>query len=176
MDSCALLEFLDQHHIIYEFHEHVAVFTSQQARDLIEPLPGASAKNLFLRDKKGKRHYLLAVDDLKIVDLKALAASQGISGLSLASPERLMKYLGVTPGAVSLMALVNDTEHQVEVLIDEDLWSSDALHAHPLVNTATLVIPMEGIRAFLTATNHTPKLVKIYRPGILNVCNIQATY
>lgn len=161
MDTPALLEFLVQHQIAYEFHEHVAVFTSQQARDLIAPLPGASAKNLFLRDKKGKRHILLTVDDQKTVNLKSLAASHGISGLSLASPERLMTFLGVTPGAVSLMALVNDADHQVEVLIDEDLWSADALHAHPLVNTATLVIPMDGIRAFLTATGHTPKLVKV---------------
>ena len=161
MDTCALLEFLDQCNIAFEFHEHVAVYTSQQARDLIAPLPGASAKNLFLRDKKGKRHFLLTVDDLKTVNLKELAASQGISGLSLASPERLMNHLGVTPGAVSLMALVNDKDRQVEVLIDEDLWSADALHAHPLVNTATLVIPMDGIRSFLSATGHTPILVKI---------------
>lgn len=161
MDTCQLLEFLDQHKIGYEYHEHVAVFTSQQARDLIEPLPGASAKNLFLRDKKGKRHFLLTVDDQKTVNLKSVAASQGISGLSLASPERLMTCLGVTPGAVSLMALVNDPDGRVEVLIDQDLWSADALHAHPLVNTATLVIPLEGIKTFLSATNHTPQFVEI---------------
>jgi len=161
MDTSQLLAFLDQHQIRYTFHEHVAVFTSQQARDLIEPLPGASAKNLFLRNKKGDRHFLLAVDDMKTVNLKTLAASRGISGLSLASPERLMTYLGITPGAVSLMALVNDPQGKVEVLIDEDLWSADALHAHPLVNTATLVIPLAGIQKFLTATNHSPKLIEI---------------
>jgi Ala-tRNA(Pro) deacylase len=161
MDTRQLLEFLDQHQIRYSYHEHVAVFTSQQARELIEPLPGASAKNLFLRDKKGKRHFLLTVDDQKTVNLKLIAASQGISGLSLASPERLMKYLGVTPGAVSLMALVNDPDGCVEVLIDQDLWSADALHAHPLVNTATLVIPLDGIKAFLSATNHIPHFIRI---------------
>ena len=161
MDTRQLLEFLDHHRISYNFHEHVAVYTSQQARELIEPLPGVSAKNLFLRDKKGKRHFLLTVDDKKTVNLKVLAVEQGISGLSLASPERLMTHLGVTPGAVSLMALVNDTGGNVDVLIDQDLWSADALHAHPLVNTATLVIPLEGIKSFLAATNHSPKLVKI---------------
>jgi Ala-tRNA(Pro) deacylase len=161
MDTSQLLEFLDQHQISYEYHDHVAVFTSQQARDLIEPLPGASAKNLFLRNKKGNRHFLLTVDDLKTVNLKALAVSQNISGLSLASPERLLKYLGVTPGAVSLMALVNDTDLQVEVLIDEDLWIADSLHAHPLVNTATLVIPLSGIKTFLSTTGHSARLVKI---------------
>lgn len=161
MDTRQLLEFLDQHKIGYEYHDHVAVFTSQQARELIEPLPGASAKNLFLRDKKGKRHFLLTVDDKKSVNLKSLAVSQGISGLSLASPKRLMACLGVTPGAVSLMALVNDPDGRVEVLIDQDLWSADALHAHPLVNTATLVIPLDGIKDFLSVTHHQPGFIKI---------------
>lgn len=161
MDTRQLLEFLDHHRIRYEYHEHVAVYTSQQARDLIEPLPGVSAKNLFLRDKKGKRHFLLTVYDKKTVNLKALAASQGITGLSLASPERLMTYLGVTPGAVSLMALVNDPNGQVEVLIDQDLWSADSLQAHPLVNNATLVIPLEGIKTFLSVSHYMPRFIKI---------------
>jgi Ala-tRNA(Pro) deacylase len=156
-----LLDFLAQHKIPYEFHQHAAVYTSREARDLIELLPGASAKNLFLRDKKGKRHFLLVMDDLKTVNLKVLASSQCISGLSLASPQRLLKYLGVTPGAVSLMALIHDTDDQVEMLIDKDLCSAEALQVHPLVNTATLVIPMRGIRAFLAITNHTPKIIDI---------------
>jgi len=81
--------------------------------------------------------------------------------LSLASPERLEKHLGVTPGAVSLMAIVNDREGKVEVLIDRDIWEAGALQAHPLVNTATLVIPMEGIKTFLSATNHTARIIHI---------------
>lgn len=161
MDQDALLRFLENRNITFSYHAHAAVYTSQQARELIGPLPGASAKNLFLRNKKGSRHILLTADDQKTINLKALAADQGITGLSLASPERMMKYLGVTPGAVSIMSLVNDTEGKVEVLIDEDLWRAEAIQCHPLINTATLVIPMEGIQNFLAATNHSPKLVRI---------------
>jgi len=161
MDTPSLLQFLDQLEIQYDYHEHVAVYTSEQARRLIQPLPGVSAKNLFLRDKKGRRHFMLTVDDSKTVNLKSLAASQGISGLSLASAERLLKYLVVTPGAVSLMSLVNDMEGKVEALIDEDLWQADKLHCHPLINTATLVIPLDGIKKFLSATHHSPTFVKI---------------
>jgi len=73
MDTRELLEFLDKHDIRNEYHEHAAVYTSQQARELIRPLPGAPAKNLFLRDKKGRRHFLLTVDDMKTPNLKALA-------------------------------------------------------------------------------------------------------
>lgn len=158
-----MLRFLNQNGIEYDYHSHGAVFTSRQARDLIGPLPGASAKNLFLRDKKGKRHFLLAFDDSKTVNLKWLAAVRGAAGLSLASPERLMRTLGVTPGAVSLLALINDTQGQVEVLIDEDLWSADALQSHPLINTATLVINIKGMEKFLSAIHHPPEFINIPR-------------
>ena len=161
MDSLSLLKYLDQLSIQYEFHEHVAVFTSEQARRLIPPLAGASAKNLFLRDRKGRRHFLLSLPDDKILDLKSLAVDLKLSGLSLASPERLQKYLGITPGAVSILSLVNDSEINVEVLVDQDLWQSDKLQCHPLVNTATLVISLSDIKKFINATNHPVRIVNI---------------
>jgi len=161
MDSPALLQFLDGLSIHYERHDHVAVYTSEQAQRLIARLPGAPAKNLFLRDSKGRRHFLLVFDHAKALDLRALAGQVGVSRLSLASPERLMDRLGVEPGAVSLMALVNDPAHQVEVLIDHDIWQAEALQCHPLVNTATLVVSLEDTRKFLGATGHAVKLVKI---------------
>ncbi len=161
MDLPALLQYLNLLSIKYEYHEHVAVYTSEQARRLIPPLAGASAKNLFLRDRKGHRHFLLSLPDTKVMDLKSLAASLGLSGLSLASPERLLKYLGITPGAVSLMALVNDTQDKVEVLVDDDLWQADYLQCHPLVNTATLVISLQDIKKFIASTGHSVRLVRI---------------
>jgi Ala-tRNA(Pro) deacylase len=161
MDSTSFLKYLEQLSIHYEYHEHVAVYTSEQARRLIQPLAGASAKNLFLRDKKGKRYFLLTLTDTKTLNLKSLAASLGISGLSLASAERLMNVLGVEPGAVSLMALVNDVSHLIEVLIDRDLWQADKLQCHPLINTSTLVVSLQDIKKFLAATGHEAKLVNI---------------
>jgi Ala-tRNA(Pro) deacylase len=161
MDSIALLQYLDHLSIPYQRYEHVAVYTSEQARRLIAPLPGASAKNLFLRDKKGRRRFLLTLADTKSLNLKTLAARLGLSKLSLASVESLKDSLGIEPGAVSLLALVNDPEHTVEVLIDRDLWQAEALHCHPRVNTATLVIPLSGIRKFLEATDHTVQLVDL---------------
>jgi Ala-tRNA(Pro) deacylase len=161
MDSTLLLQYLDQLTIPFEYHSHVAVYTSGQARRLIPPLAGVSAKNLFLRDKKGIRHFLLTFMDTKTLNIKALAASLGINNLSLASPERLMRILGVEPGAVSLMALFIDKNCNTEVLIDEEIWQSDKLQCHPLINTATLVISLPDIKKFLKATGHTAKLVKI---------------
>lgn len=155
--------FLDQHDIPYNRQDHPPVYTTEQAERLVPPLPGVHTKNLFLRDKKGKRYFLLVVEASKELDLKNLAAQIEASRLSLASSRRLMQYLGIEPGAVSLLALVNDPEHNVEILIDRRIWDEDALHCHPLVNTATLVIRLSGIRSFLAATGHTYHLVDI--PG-----------
>ncbi len=161
MDSESLYHFLDHHLILYEKHEHVAVFTSEQARRLIPTLPGISAKNLFLRTKKDTRYYLLAFPDKKSVNLKSLASELDLPRLSLASPGKLMDILGIEPGAVSILALVNDTSHEVEVLLDHELWQADQLQYHPLINTETLVIPHQGIVKFLEVTGHKVNLVDI---------------
>jgi Ala-tRNA(Pro) deacylase len=155
-----LYAFLNAHGVAYTRYDHTAVYTSAQAR-LLAPMPGASAKNLFLRDKKGLRYFLLTVDDRKPVDLKQLAQAQDIDRLSLASPERLKEALGIEPGAVSPLALINDPLRRVEAWIDRDVWQAESLHCHPLVNTATLVIPLDGLRAFLRATGHTVRVVEI---------------
>ena len=161
METKELLDYLDRHSIEYECLEHPPVYTSEEARRLIPERPGASAKNLFLRNKKGNQHYLFVCNDLKTSDLKDLAAQVGESRLSLASPERLKKYLGLEPGAVSLLALVNDRENHVQLLVDEDLWEKEKLQCHPLTNTATLIIPLPDIKRFLKVTSHEVRLVKV---------------
>lgn len=156
-----IYSFLNQHSIPYQRFDHPPVYTVEQA-NLVRPgLPGRATKNLLLQDKKGSRHILLASDDLKTIDLKKLAITIGVSRLSLASRAALEKYLGVGSGAVSLLGLVNDTSHHVEVWIDRDLWQAEALLCHPLVNTTTLVIPLEGIKDFLKATGHLYRLIEI---------------
>lgn len=153
--------FLERHGIRYEKFEHPAVFTCEEAERLCPPMPGAHTKNLFLRDRKGVRHFLVTVGYDKRVDLKALTKVLETDKLSFASPERLKKYLGVEPGAATLLGLLTDTERQVEVIIDEALWKADALLCHPLVNTATLVIPHAGIEQFLEATNHAAHVISV---------------
>ena len=155
--------FLAQHSIAYERCDHPAVFTCEEAEKLVPNLPGGNTKNLFLRDKAGKRHVLAVVPHEKNVDLKTFAAAIGMKGVSFASPERLLNHLGVTPGAATLLGLVTDGDHAVEVVIDEKLWKADALLCHSLVNTATLVISHAGIETFLKATGHEAKVMDI--PG-----------
>ena len=152
---------LDRHGVRYERCDHPAVYTVAEAARLVPDLPAAHTKNLFLRDKKGKRHFLVTLPAEKQIDLRSLEPILGSTKLSLGSPERLQKHLGIEPGAVSLLAIMNDEAGAVEVFIDEDLWHADAFQCHPLVNTSTLVIQRQDIERFLEATRHPLKLVKI---------------
>jgi Ala-tRNA(Pro) deacylase len=99
------------------------------------------------------------------VDLNSLGLLLGAGRLGFGSPERLMRYLGVTPGSVSLLALVNDASHAVEFVLDRRLWEADAVQAHPLVNQATMVIPHRQLERFLAATGHTARVIDV--PGRL---------
>ena len=125
-------QFLADHNIEYERHDHPAVYTVEEAERLVPPLPGAKSKNLFLRDKKGVRHFLVVVPAQKRVNIKALPEVLGSSRLSFGSARRLEKLLGVQPGAVTLLAIFNDPDRKVEVFIDRALWESEAFHFHPL--------------------------------------------
>jgi Ala-tRNA(Pro) deacylase len=143
--------------ILFERFDHDPVYTCDDvARIVPAAAGGVQTKNLFVRDKKGQRHWLVVTDCSRAVDLKALAPVIGADHLSLGSPDRLMRCLGVSPGSVTLLALVNDPERQVGLVIDREVWEAAALRCHPLTNTATLVISRDGIARFLEATGHQP--------------------
>ena len=153
--------FLREHGIDAPRHEHPAVMTVEESLRLVPKLPGAKTKNLFLRDKKGARHFLVTVPHDLAVDLNALGAALDTGRLGFASPERLLQHLGITPGSVSLLALVNDRDGAVEFVIHTSLWSASAVQAHPLVNDATMVIAHADLERFLAATGHVPRVVSV---------------
>ncbi len=158
--------FLSQHNIPFERCDHPPVYTCEQAEGLVPAAPGAHTKNLLLRDKKGRNHFLVVVGYEKAVDIKALSRLLGVSNLSFASPQRLMKYLGVEPGAVSLLAIINDTESAVEVILDRSLWRAEMLRCHPLVNTSTLSIARRDIERMLEITGHRYQVVQAPEVGV----------
>jgi Ala-tRNA(Pro) deacylase len=158
-------QFLRDHAIDAPRHEHAAVMTCEEADRLVPRLPGAKTKNLFLRDKKGSRHLLVSVPPDRAVDLNALGAALGAGRLGFGSAERLARHLGIAPGAVSLLALANDHAHAVEFVIDRALWVADAIQAHPLVNTATVVLSHANLERFLAATEHLPRVMDV--PGFI---------
>jgi len=128
---------------------------------LVPKLPAAGTKNLFLRDKSGKRHVLLVIPNRKQVNLKRFAEKYGYKNLSLASTERLRTYLGVDPGAVSLLCLINDEKNAVEVYIDEELWHAHALACHPLRNDMTLVLAVYDVKKILKILKYEVNVIKL---------------
>ncbi len=157
-----IYKILAEHHIEYERCDHPPVFTVEEACLLTPNLAGAKTKNLFICDHKGKKHFLVVLEAHKRIKLKMLAEVLGVKKVRFATPERLMQHLGITPGAVSLLAMVNDREKAVEVVIDSHLWeSSNAFLCHPLVNTSTLVIAQHDIERLLNSTGHTFRILEL---------------
>jgi Ala-tRNA(Pro) deacylase len=147
--------------IAFERYEHPPVATVDEAAVHWAGIDAAHCKNLFLRNQKGNRHYLAIVVSSKRVDLRALAAQIGDGKLSFGSPERLMTYLGVPPGAVSPFGLINDRDHHVRVYLDRDLKSHGRISFHPNVNTATLAIAFADFERFLASCGNTLQYVDV---------------
>jgi Ala-tRNA(Pro) deacylase len=152
---------LDALGIRYDRHEHPAVFTAEDASKYWDPISGVQCKNLFLRNKKGDKHYLVVVDIGKRVDLRDLVKVVGDDRLSFGSPERLMAELGLTPGSVSPFGLINDGDGSVRVLIDEDLRSAQRLIFHPNINTASVVVSWSDLERFLATRRNRVRLVSL---------------
>ena len=145
----------------YTLVEHPAVPTINEALMHVPPMPGLMVKNLFVRDDKGRRHFLVIVPFDKRIDLAALGRLLPATKLSMASPERLLQHLGITPGAVSLFALLHDSANAVELVLDQAVWDADAVQAHPLRNTATVALSHAGMHRFLAHTGHVPRIVTV---------------
>jgi Ala-tRNA(Pro) deacylase len=154
------LQFLDENGFHYQRVEHPAVFTCAEA-DLHRPrVPATSTKNLFLCDKKARRFFLVVTSCEKTVKLDTLALQLGVTNLRFASEQNLYRILGVTRGAVTMMGLVNDTDHQVELWIDSEIWPGEMFLSHPLVNTATLVLSKAELERFFALTGHALHIFK----------------
>jgi Ala-tRNA(Pro) deacylase len=137
--------------IAWERFEHPPVFTVEEAERYWAEVPATHCKNLFLRNAKGTRHYLVVLEHAKRADLRALSARLGDDKLSFASADRLMRYLQLTPGAVSPFGLVHDSARDVVVVLDADLPATERIGFHPNVNTATITLLTADFLRFLGA-------------------------
>lgn len=147
--------------IAFERHTHPPVATVEEAERHWIGIEATHCKNLFLRNQKGDRHYLVILTHSKRADLRALANQIGDGKLSFASPERLMAQLGLTPGSVSPFGLLNDPDRRVRVVLDRDLQSATRVSFHPNINTATYVISTADFGRFLAVCGHTVQHVSI---------------
>lgn len=137
---------------------HIPVFTVEEGRGFKHMMPGGHTKNLFLRDKKEKQWLITALWDTKI-DLKKLEPVLGATRLSFGSPDRLLRVLGVTPGSVTPLALVNDLERQVKMVLDAALFNYDLVNCHPLRNDMTTAMTPKDLQKTLESWGYDIDIV-----------------
>jgi Ala-tRNA(Pro) deacylase len=154
---------LDRLEIRHATITHPPVFTVEEAKQIRGKIEGGHTKNLFLKDKKDRLFLAVTLEDVP-VDLKVLGQLLGTSGrLSFASPELLRAHLGVEPGSVTPLSVINDTQHMVTPVLDETMLAVTPLNFHPLENTATTAISSADLLKFVAAQGHTAVLLRFPR-------------
>ena len=156
-----ILDLLDKNNIKYELIEHEAVYTMEDVDRLNIKDKGIEVKNLFLRDDKGKNHYLIVAKEDTNIDIKELKNKIQSTRLSFASEERLNKYLKLTRGCVSPFGVLNDNLKEVKVFIDMNLKDKDSIGVHPNENTSTIFISTSDIERIIKAHGNYVSYVSI---------------
>ncbi len=156
---------LDRLGIGFDYYEHPEAPTIEIAARYYRGEGTVLCKNLFFRNHKGNRHYLVIMDSRHSMDIHEIERRLRQGKLSFASPERMMKHLGVRPGSVSLFALVNDSAHEVTLFVDNELRKAEKVSFHPNDNTASLVISNEAMMKFIESMGNPYEFLDLYGCG-----------
>lgn len=155
-DQNETLKLLEEYGIPYELSEHPAVFNIEEISKIDLPYPDRIAKNLFIRDDKKRYYALLTIMGHQCVDLKEFRKSQGTRALSFASSEDLFRFLKLTPGAVTPLGLLNDSDHSVRLFLDASfLEGNGKIGVHPNDNTATVWLSTNDLIRLLSTHGTT---------------------
>ena len=155
-------DLLDSLGVEYDRGDHAPAMTMEDCKEVDEILESMVCKNLFLCNRQETAFYLLMIPDTKVFHTKDLSAQIGSARLSFAKPEYMEKFLDITPGSVSVLGLMNDTEHQVKLLIDEEVLDSEYFGCHPCINTSSLRMrTADLIEKVLPAMGHDFVKVKL---------------
>ncbi|NJC40785.1 Ala-tRNA(Pro) deacylase [Brevundimonas alba] len=157
-DRDRLLAWMADHGVAQTTTDHPAVFRVEEGLELKAAMPGAHTKNLFLKDKKG-RLWLISARQDTVVDLKRAPKAIGSDRLSFGNEALLYETLGVRPGSVTALALINDPDERVTFVLDKALWDADIVNFHPLTNTATTALGQVEFRKFLSLIGREPVVV-----------------
>ena len=163
-DRARLLAWMAEHGIDQTTRDHPAVFRVDQGLELKASMPGAHTKNLFLKDKKGRLWLISAAQDT-VIDLKRAHRAMGSDRLSFGNETLLWETLGVRPGSVTALGLINDADRRVTFVLDQRLWEADIVNFHPLTNTATTALDQAGFRKVLALLGRDPIVVDFDRLG-----------
>ncbi len=157
-----VFDFLDSHDIEYTVYEHPEAPTIEIARQYWRADGSKHCKNLFFRNHKGNRHYLVVFDSEQTMAIHDLEQRLHQGKLSFASEQRMEKWLGLKPGSVSPFGLVNDEENHVHLFLDANLREQESLSFHPNDNTATVVISQEMFQRYLEVVGNTYEYIELY--------------
>ena len=157
-----VLEYLNEKGFEYSWYTHPEAPTIEIARQHWKQDGSKHCKNLFFRNHKGNRHYLVVLDCERDLDIHDLEKRLHQGKLSFASPQRMEKYLGLQPGSVSPFGLINDTENHVHLFIDENLKNEQSLSFHPNDNRATVVISNDEFMRYLSTVGNTHEFIAMY--------------
>lgn len=157
-DRDRLLGWMAERGIDHTTHDHPAVFRVEEGLELKAALPGAHTKNLFLKDKKN-RLWLISARQDTVIDLKRAPAAIGSDRLSFGNEALMWATLGVRPGSVTALGLINDVERQVAFVLDRRLWEAEVVNFHPLTNTATTALTQAAFRQVMALLEREPIVV-----------------
>jgi Ala-tRNA(Pro) deacylase len=157
-----LYSLLNDLSVSFEYHEHPPVATIDDAILHWKDLNCGRCKNIFFRNHKGDRHYLVILEHLRQLNIRELEQRLRQGKLTFSSDHRLLKYLGVEPGSVSPFGLINDESHHVHIFIDEKLKEYDRLAFHPNLNTASLVISRTDLIRFINHLGNSWEFIRMY--------------
>lgn len=146
--------------IAFELIEHRAVFTVEESSKLDRDIPGAHTKNLFLKDAGGEFWLVTVPADMR-VDLKKLPQAIGCKRVSFAKADDMMRLLGISPGSVTPLAVINDAGRAVTIVFDAGLAATERINVHPLRNTATIGLSPENLIKLLKYWGHVPVIAVI---------------
>ncbi len=155
-------ETLEKLGIEFKYYEHPPVPTVEKAAKHWKDIEAAHCKNLFFRNHKGKKHYLVVLDFRQQLNIRDLEQRLKQGKISFASDKRLDKYLGLQAGSVSPFGLINDSENHVHLFVDEKLRNADRISFHPNQNTASLVISMADFKKYLDTCGNTYEFIQMY--------------
>lgn len=157
-----LYELFEKLEISFDYYEHPPVPTVEEASRYWKDIEATHCKNIFFRNHKGNRHYLVILDYRHTLAIRDLEQRLKQGKLTFASPERMMKYLGVTPGSVTPLGLIHDENHHVHLFLDDNLRHSKTISFHPCINTASIVIKYDDFIKFLRYNGNSWEYVKLY--------------
>ncbi|MFH0759369.1 MAG: prolyl-tRNA synthetase associated domain-containing protein [Bacteroidota bacterium] len=157
-----VFQVLDSLDIPYEIHEHPPVPTVEEALPYWKQIDATHCKNLFFRNHKGNRHYLVILRHDRQLNIRDLEQRLKQGKISFASPQRMERYLGLSGGSVSVFGLINDQENHVHLFLDAVLQNAKKISFHPNENTATVVISVESFLRFLEWSGNSHEFIQLY--------------